>query len=275
MNETVGRRSIGFSRETRARAERVAGLTLTEWTHATNHSMSRHSHDLGCIALTLDGCMVEQYDEVRFERPQGALLYRPPAEPHACTTSEYGARCFVMEFDMAMLPVEGRTARRLARPVLQQGGPLAKLAMRAYEEWRQKDDAHELMLHALMNEVVAGVARVEYSDSPRSVPPRWLRRVKEVLDDDVAEAPTLSMLAQVGEVHPMHLARAFRQHFHTSVGEYLRQRRIAVASDQLRNTNRALTEIALSAGFSSHSHFCTAFRRATGLTPGEFRRLRR
>src|SRR5688500_16275938 len=109
--------SRGSARPTRSTSERVANFVLTEWVHGVGHSMERHSHDMGCIALTLDGGMTEKYDSMSVERPKGTLLYRPPAEPHSCMTGNRGARCFVIEFDASMLPSQPSARERLNRPV--------------------------------------------------------------------------------------------------------------------------------------------------------------
>ena len=56
------------------------------------------------------------------------------------------------------------------------------------------------------------------------------------------------------------------------MGEYVRARRLEAARVALRDPDRSLSEIALTLGFSSQSHFTQAFRRQTGLTPGAYRR---
>ena len=86
---------------------------------------------------------------------------------------------------------------------------------------------------------------------------------------------TLDEMALEADVHPVHLARAFRSTYGASPGEYLRQLRVDWAADQLRETSRSLAEIALEAGFSDQSHFTRVFRATYGLPPGAWRRLNR
>ncbi len=105
--------------------------------------------------------------------------------------------------------------------------------------------------------------------------PLWLERIKEFLNDSYDQALTLDVIGRVGDVHPVHVARCFRRYYATTVGDYLRQRRIEAAIDQRLQTKRSLTRIAVDCGFSSHGHFCTVFKRTTGLTPSEFRYLRK
>jgi AraC family transcriptional regulator len=73
-------------------------------------------------------------------------------------------------------------------------------------------------------------------------------------------------------VHPVTLARGFRRAYGCSVGAYLRRLRVARAAQRLAETDDALAEIALEAGFADQSHFSNLFRRETGVSPSAFRR---
>ena len=69
---------------------------------------------------------------------------------------------------------------------------------------------------------------------------------------------------------------AFAAHFKARVGEapleYLTRWRMFRAGAQLRQTDRALAQVAASVGYESEAAFGKAFKRATGLAPGAFRR---
>jgi AraC-like DNA-binding protein len=59
-----------------------------------------------------------------------------------------------------------------------------------------------------------------------------------------------------------------------SLHQYLTQLRLARALVELPHAGD-LTSLALDLGFSSHSHFTFAFRRAFGCTPSQFREAAR
>ena len=91
-----------------------------------------------------------------------------------------------------------------------------------------------------------------------------LRRVGESLSlDEVARAVGLS---------PFHLARLFRRHTGLSLHGYRTRIRLLRALDRLEDARGALTDLALELGFSSHSHFTDAFRKAFGVPPGALAR---
>jgi AraC family transcriptional regulator len=48
--------------------------------------------------------------------------------------------------------------------------------------------------------------------------------------------------------------------------------RVRAATRLLREQGPSLADVAAAAGFADQSHFTRQFRRATGMTPGEYRR---
>ena len=77
--------------------------------------------------------------------------------------------------------------------------------------------------------------------------------------------------ARAAGVHPVHLARVFRQYLGCTPGDYLRRPRLERAAVLLRETPRPLSDVALSCGFADQSHLANAFKRHTGVTPGAYR----
>jgi AraC family transcriptional regulator len=158
-------------------------------------------------------------------------------------------------------------------PGFHQSSTIKRLILQSHREWLLNDTASELAIQGLVLEIAAHLVRQKETRGG-AAPPLWLRRVRLRLDEEFAETPSLTELAGVAGVHPTHLARHFRRYYRTSIGEYLRQRRVHVATGLLSRQNLTLTEVALESGFSSHGHLCTVFKRATGMTPGEFQRMR-
>ena len=91
------------------------------------------------------------------------------------------------------------------------------------------------------------------------------------IDSHLSENISLDAMAEMAGLSVYHFARAFRQSFGMPPHSYLLRRRIEHGQRLLQETELALSEIALSTGFSDHSHFAKHFRRLTGISPSAAR----
>ncbi|GEM_PF-159884 len=111
-------------------------------------------------------------------------------------------------------------------------------------------------------------------DAPRAQPTastrRLIRRTKEFLEAELANPIRLTDVGRAVGASPAYLTDTFRHVEGVSLHRYLTQLRLARALHALPHTED-LAALALEIGFSSHSHFSAAFRRAFGCTPSEFR----
>lgn len=119
---------------------------------------------------------------------------------------------------------------------------------------------------------VAGEARALPATGALS--PRALRLALERMADELIDEPTLAELAALTGHSVKHFARAFKQSTGVAPHHWLLRHRIARAQALLHDNVLSLAEIALVCGYADQSHFGAAFKRATGTSPGAFRRER-
>lgn len=101
---------------------------------------------------------------------------------------------------------------------------------------------------------------------------RGIARVVDYIDAYIDQDLRLTSLAGVAGMSMYHFARRFHETVGVSPHAYVLARRIVRARAMLSRSDDRLAHIALACGFSSQSHFTTAFHRGLGVTPGEFRR---
>ncbi|MGD9906024.1 MAG: helix-turn-helix transcriptional regulator [Vicinamibacterales bacterium] len=156
------------------------------------------------------------------------------------------------------------------------------LAQRAvYEHVCRVDAPDALFVEETMLAVLGRVSRAA-RDQPRRVASSAGRtrgaagelaeRVRELLAVRYGETLSLRDVARAVDCSPFHLARLFRRATGTSLHRYRTELRLRAALDRLAEAHTDLLELALSLGYSSHSHFTEVFRTAFGLTPSEARR---
>lgn len=108
--------------------------------------------------------------------------------------------------------------------------------------------------------------------STRRAQRELVERTKYVLSANPAMARSLPALARDVCSSPFHLSRVFRREVGVPIHQYLTRLRLSLAVERLFESKDSLTEIALTHGFASHSHFTTAFRQTFGVPPSVVRR---
>jgi AraC family transcriptional regulator len=99
----------------------------------------------------------------------------------------------------------------------------------------------------------------------------WQRkRVLAFIEEHLSETISLATLSAVAQLSPYHFARAFKQSLGMPPHRFHMNRRVERAKVLL--PNRTVTEVALAVGYAETSSFSSGFRRATGMSPTEFRR---
>lgn len=99
------------------------------------------------------------------------------------------------------------------------------------------------------------------------------RTAKALIDANMDGNISLQYLASGCGLSPMHMAHAFKRSVGVAPHRWLLLRRVDHAKTLLRQGSRTLADIALTCGFADQSHLTRVFRRATGHTPGAWRRL--
>jgi AraC family transcriptional regulator len=117
------------------------------------------------------------------------------------------------------------------------------------------------------------LSRFEEVDDRTGIPPAWLLRVKEHLDDTIKEAYSVRSLAGEAGVHPVHLARTFRRYLGCTVQEYVRLRRVREMADRLIYSRKSAWHLALENGFADGAYATRSFRKVLGTTPSRYRRI--
>lgn len=131
---------------------------------------------------------------------------------------------------------------------------------------------------ALLDTVLARRPRDAYSPAPRvraatrELHHAQVERAKLALAVRFSDDLTLADVARSAHASAYHLSRLFRRETGLTLHQYRQRLRLGHALARIVSGERELTPLALSLGFSSHSHFSSAFRALFGVTPSACRR---
>jgi len=273
------------------RTIRLQGLTLTD-TEYTHDTVDWHYHENAYFTFILEGGVIEGNKKEVYECSPGSLLFHNWQDPHYNIKSSLFTRGFHIELEKEWLDglsidhsqLEG--SRHLTHPSMK------LLFYRIFRETsvsgagkrndpgqhddpvltaRSVDDTMELSVQHLLGEAFTHLVteRVVVERQP----PRWVRQIKELLQEEFLQAWTLGRLAGQLGIHPVHLSRDFSKYFHCSLGAYIRKLRIEKSLSLFPAGDLTLTDISYACGFSDQSHFVRCFRSDQGISPSAYRKL--
>lgn len=99
-----------------------------------------------------------------------------------------------------------------------------------------------------------------------------LARVLDYVNAHLEQDIGVDDLAGAACISPFHFSRMFHARMGMPPSRYLSSRRLERAKSLLAREGTTISDVALACCFSSQANFTRAFRRATGVTPGAFRK---
>ena len=134
--------------------------------------------------------------------------------------------------------------------------------------------ADVLRMH-LLHEYALGDTISEQIGLPTRFSLREQALLHSFIEDHLSESLSLELMAALVERSIHNFLIAFRAAFGSTPIQYVIERRLIRVRAMLRGTSMTITEIALAAGFASHSHLTATFRKHMGASPTEWRRNQR
>lgn len=244
---------------------RFAGFIVTELRHRRPSRNASHEHGLSYFSLLTRGEYVERDAAGEIVYRRGAVRFHPAGYRHGDEIGPSGASFLCIELSTDLTDeISGLNgAPRLEPPA----SKIARLSLAMNREMRANDGVSNFLLEGLAMQLVGTFLRLPVESR---IPP-WLRRVADHLREESSRSLSLGELALEAGVHPVHLARSFRRHYHRSIGEELRRHRVEAVQAAIVRGDVSLCDAAAAAGFADQSHMSRIFRRLTGMSPREYR----
>ncbi len=135
--------------------------------------------------------------------------------------------------------------------------------------------ADEIILHSAVLELIYTLSRdskktklrcSEKSTNREIIIAEIVKYIKGNLTSDLS----LNAVSKRAGFSPIHFHNCFKASTGKTLRDYVEEQRIKKAVDMLISSNKTLTEIAYSCGFSSQSYFSYAFKRKVNMSPKEY-----
>lgn len=156
-----------------------------------------------------------------------------------------------------------------------EGGVMPEVAYSMSDAFiRRLEELNEIgKVQALMRR-----AEIDYCNSVRKLSGSntqnaLVKRCKNMVYQQVHSRVTAKELAEQLEVSPSYLSRLFVREEGMKLTDYISLVKIESAKKKLLYTQDTYEEIAYSLGFSTQSHFGQVFKKHTGMSPGQYKKL--
>ncbi len=96
-----------------------------------------------------------------------------------------------------------------------------------------------------------------------------IEKAREVLIEHIGEPITIKELSRKVAINECYLKKGFKEMFGTTIFDFYQSQRMDHAKYLLYEKGLSVTDVSMFLGYSSISHFSTAFKKHTGLKPCE------
>lgn len=168
-----------------------------------------------------------------------------------------------------IVKLEGQTGQEAGESLVQLGA-----------EIRGRGIGRAPMLEALVTAAIVGLARAAggrdgEGDLPRNRDQERIEQLEALIGAHFREHRDAGFYAGAIGVSPAHLNRILRAQTGCSLQQLLNRRLVEEAKRDLVFTQLPAQSVALALGFADPAYFNRFFRRETGMTPGEYRKVER
>lgn len=224
------------------------------------------------------GCYVERWGPHRFDR-LGDIILLPPEETLHIRTDGSGSQLSVV-CEIAREAIDRWldggiewTDRRLAASLDIVHPHIRACLARLAGEAREPQAGSIVLTEMIAGQLAIDVARYCQAIAEGPITGGLASWRLRAIDERLARPgppPTLAELADRCAISVRQLTRGILASRGCTIGDHIAQTRIELAKRQLAETD-SVKAIAFGLGYASPSSFSYAFRRATGITPRQFR----
>jgi AraC family transcriptional regulator len=247
----------------------VAGVLLTEVRHSAAKAVDEHQHDASYFSLLLEGAYEERGAGFDLRYEPYTLVFHAAGTPHEdrmLGPCRFFAVDLLPHWESVIAELGGARAHVFELA----GGDPVWLVLRLYREFLARADAAEATVEALTYELCAHVAARSAEELHE---PAWLAQADAAVHEEFRQPLDLRRLALTIGVHPTHLCRAFRRFRGHTISDAVIGARVQFVARRLAESGESLASIAAEAGFTDQSHMTRTFKRVTGSSPGDHRRV--
>lgn len=240
------------------------------------YGVKRGRAEWALLQYTTAGRGALSYEDHRYEVVPGqAMLLHFPHENHYWLPADSDAWQFLY------VCLHGSEVVRIWRELVTQNGPLVTVSPESCAMTLLREFVHSALDGRITSQFDASslayglVMRLAQTLLEQSVPekaPDAVRRAIAFCEQHVADDIGVEDIARAAGLSRYHFSRLFKTSVGVAPGEFVKELRLERAAHLLTDSRLSINAVALQCGFRDQNYFCRAFRKAIGLSPGQYRR---
>ncbi|MEZ8104910.1 MULTISPECIES: AraC family transcriptional regulator [Vibrio] len=261
-------------------AEELGGLEILDAQYE-KQNFSRHSHEGYTVGVIERGAQSFYRTGGNHIAPQDSIILINADEVHSGHSATEGGWAY-----KAMYPLP-QQLEEISRELNQAhaGAPyfpepvvydpeLANQFRLVFNTLEHSDNRllRETLIYASLVKLMGKHGKSRHSINHEGKAQKPLLLIKEFLDDFPQADVSLSDLSQLSGLSPYHLVRSFQKTFGLPPHAYQIQSRLRMARKLMRQ-GHSLSDTAQETGFHDQSHLHRHFKKAMGITPGQYLKL--
>ncbi|MFZ3560282.1 AraC family ligand binding domain-containing protein [Streptomyces sp. BH055] len=262
------------------RYERLPGLDLLRARYV-RHTFPRHSHDGFVIGAVTRGVEAIGLPDGTLNAGPGTVVMLNPEVAHTARAGGPDGWAYATLYPSAQVIAEIAAETGAGRGTTVFGEQIVtdpQASQMINEVHRAAEQGNALAADSLLRVVLARLLRAHgtsFEARPRrSAGATAADRAREVLEERLADPPSLEALADELGTSPFALLRAFRDMYGMPPHTWLTNARVRVAR-RLLEAGTAPADAAVALGFTDQPHLNRHFTRIVGVPPGAYQRERK
>ena len=242
------------------------------WEENFNYKKDRHV--FWELVYVVDGCADVLKDSKTYELTSGEMIFHMPMEFHSIRAkNNRKLHLIVINFS-----ANGTALTPLNTGIFHPNEEIVSLLREVIECAHYCNSINDgLKNHILSNSLERVLLLLLAENNTEVSPEKFIgnhnyHTVIKAMYDNLRRKVTVEELAEICKLSPSNLKKIFKKYSSLGVIEYFNQLKITEAM-KLLNSDASVSEISYALGYSSPSYFCDAFKRHTGFTPSEYKRI--
>lgn len=241
----------------------------------------KHSHSqILEIIHIIKGCIVFEINQKQYRLISGDTLVINPQQIHRISESTTTLSAIILGINN--LQIQGLAPNylipRTSSPIISVASPLKNLqpyfilcknlAM-IHDKRYLLNNPQTTLLNSLITIIHNFCKTTEKLEKNKD---NIAERIKYYLDTHYCEDINLEKISKDLHLNKFYISHCFKNYLGISPMQYVNKQRISEAQMLLISTKLTITEISFRCGFNNSSYFQAMFKKALGITPGQYRK---